>query len=407
MNTTKIGNEFEDKVYQYLSSLLETDEMPGASKSHSKIFKHKKYKAAATDRTFDFDITIENYNPQMKADDWSSIIVIECKKYSNKVDIADLDEFSGKLSRFSQTGVKGIMVTTKGFSKTEIEQAKKDHIGLVVMSENHNEWIVARNPYNKQEHSMSILCGINKVGLIPIAFSDSRFLNLVDLLQNFGAVICEKNIMNVPFLKNENLLEMATELYSSWNVGKDDIAGEILAKAYPNIKIRYSELPERMLGVLSVKEGVITLSDELVYDVHRQHFTLAHELGHLYLHGEILEKHIQSYREYEETAVAMLSDEVIKRLEVQANCFASYLLMPQKRFYFCVAQLFKEKSITTGRLYLDNQPCNISDVRYILGKLSEEFNVSKEAAKMRLINEGLLTIHNSAPRRIENIFTGW
>lgn len=41
MNTTAKGTEFEDRVYNYLNSLLEKDELNFAPKKYSKIFKHK------------------------------------------------------------------------------------------------------------------------------------------------------------------------------------------------------------------------------------------------------------------------------------------------------------------------------------------------------------------------------
>ena len=98
------------------------------SKKHSKIFQHKNYKCAGLNRVIDFDITIETYNPNCNQQEWSSLVIIECKCLSHTVDISDLDEFETKMKKISDSGIKGIMVTTKGFTSNSIEQAKKAHI---------------------------------------------------------------------------------------------------------------------------------------------------------------------------------------------------------------------------------------------------------------------------------------
>ncbi len=157
MNTTKIGTEFEDKVYDYFKSLLNEDQLPFAPQKHSKIFKHKKYKCSSYSREIDFDITIETYNPQIQSNSWSSLVVIECKNLTRIVDISDFDEMRRKLTDISEYGVKGIMVTTNGFSRNGIEGAQKMHISLVVLSNNNSQWIVARNTNTKSEKIMPLL----------------------------------------------------------------------------------------------------------------------------------------------------------------------------------------------------------------------------------------------------------
>lgn len=67
----------------------------------------------------------------------------------------------------------------------------------------------------------------------------------------------------------------------------------------------------------------------------------------------------------------------------------------------------KDLNIHKKQLYLDSQPCNINDVNHALLKLSEYFNVSKEAVKYRLKNEKLLIIENNEPQRIRSVFRGY
>ena len=122
LSSTEKGRVFEDKVFKYFSSLLESNDLPNANQKYSKIFQLKKYKTD-TSREIVCDISIENYNPFSSIESWSTLIVIECKNYSKKVDISDLDEFQSKLNNISHHSVKGIMVTTVGYSSSIIEKA--------------------------------------------------------------------------------------------------------------------------------------------------------------------------------------------------------------------------------------------------------------------------------------------
>lgn len=403
MNTTQIGTEFENKVFKYFASLLKKDEIAIASKLHSKIHRHRQYPTLATDRKIEFDITIETENP-FKKGEWSSLIVIECKCYNNKVETGDFDEFEGKLHKISFSGIKGIMVTTKGFSQTIIEQANKAHIGLVVFSDNDVQWLVSRDTNYEPEKLMLILQGYNKVGIMPVSYMEHRFFNIPDLLKELGAEITNSHIIHIPFLNKDKIQDQAETLRKTSNLESDDIAGEILSKVFPQFRITSMDLPKGLLGSLSLKEHLITISNEIINNVPRRNFTLAHEIGHLCLHKDFLTKYIGNIQEYDENIVTALPDKIIRQMEVQANLFASYLLMPKHQFLNEIRNLFSIHLITTGKLFLDHQPCNKRDVSTIITALSSHFNVSKAAVKMRLINDGLLIIDNSyEPHRISRI----
>ena len=108
MNTTSYGEEFEKQVYDFLKNILVTDDVPGASAKRSRIFFKKRY-ATLTDRTIVTDVSIETYISDEKEElgEWSTLIIFECKRYKNTVDIADLDEFESKLRKMGGWGVKG------------------------------------------------------------------------------------------------------------------------------------------------------------------------------------------------------------------------------------------------------------------------------------------------------------
>lgn len=402
MNTTQVGTDFENRVFKLFSSLLKDDELPFAPQKYSKIFQHKKYPCVGAKREIDFDITIETYNPNSGQEDWSSLVVIECKCYSQTVDIADLDEFETKMRKVSDSGIKGIMVTTKGFSSTGIEQARTSHIALMVVSEQQYEWLVSRD-ITRSEQLMQVLLGRSPVGLTPIVYTNSQFVSLYDYLNQIGVVATDHSVVSIPWLSRDDIQKQANELYQECRVCSDDIAGMILAQKYPDYRITFADFSTGILGSLSFASKIITLSNEIINDIHRRNFTLAHELGHICLHQKNLEGFNNTFLDYEEEMAVNLPDKIISRMESQANQFASYLLMPQIPFKNEVFQQFKKHSITKGYLYLDHQSCNKHDVFMILSYLSDRFNVSKEAVKIRLINEKLLFVENKGLRRIDQI----
>ena len=399
MNTTKKGKEFEDKVFKYLSSLLEKDELPFANRKFSKIFHHKKYKCIGYDREIEFDITIETYNSLSASEQWSSLVVVECKNYNSIVDISDLDEFEEKIRKISNSSIKGVFVTTKGFSKNEIQQAETKHIALVVISENEPNWIVSRDINNKTEDYYQFLSGSKEIGNVPIVYSEGSFTTVIDMLNSYDVVTSDKNVIKIPYLENDIIQQKVSALCQNIVFATDDIPGEIIAKVFPEYRITFKDFQQGLLGTLSLENKVITLSNEIANDSHRLKFTLAHEIGHIILHSETLKNSVSLLTEYEDEFLCY--EKAIQRMEIQANIFAAYLIVPKWKLYYEVKELFGKYSISKGRLYLDNQQCNIRNYQLIVNELSLKFDVSKEVIKHRLVEENLLTIANGEPQRLK------
>lgn len=284
MNTTVYGEEYERLVFKNLERMLKRDELPSASSKRSKLFHHKKY-LDERNREYIFDCSIETYlsEEHEKRGEWSSLIVIECKRYKNKVDIGDLDEFEGKLSKISPFGIKGYFVTSSGFSETAINQARSLHYALVVCNGEDNwEWLTTRNTCcDKNEMFLPTLKGDSPIGLVPLAFSDGVYYDLSDLLIKDGVILPHKSKFKAPYLPKEKVKEIASALYSKFIGIDDDIAGHILAKLYPNFRITFGSLPNGILGTTSFSKHLITISDTLSSNSSRLHFTIAHELGHI------------------------------------------------------------------------------------------------------------------------------
>ena len=73
-------------------------------------------------------------------------------------------------------------------------------------------------------------------------------------------------------------------------------------------------------------------------------------------------------------------------MEIQANLFASQLLLPPQHFEIVYKALFHLEGIRNyPNLTVDNQRCNIELSNWVFKQLSAYFNVSITAIKKRLI----------------------
>ena len=148
---------------------------------------------------------------------------------------------------------------------------------------------------------------------------------------------------------------------------------EYLKHAPKNIEVKRCSLDPGVAGMLkNTGDGwvIYVNSDE---PETRQRFTIAHEIGHLHLHSDVIGDHTDFYRKSE------LKDYTEDQLEMerQANKFAAALLMPQGRvFQEWLAQLKRSDGLFGGGR---------------VKRMSEIFGVSEEAMTYRLKNLGLIS----------------
>ena len=96
------------------------------------------------------------------------------------------------------------------------------------------------------------------------------------------------------------------------------------------IKIRYEPLDDDLSGMIFLKDNQAVIGVNAHHRPNRQRFTIAHELGHFFLHSDVLKQgaHV-------DTMITMLKRDQNAALgtvniEVEANQFAAELLMPKK-----------------------------------------------------------------------------
>lgn len=108
--------------------------------------------------------------------------------------------------------------------------------------------------------------------------------------------------------------------------------------AFDDLEIYFAELEEENVsGATIYKDGKFIILINIKNHAARQHFTLGHELGHYFLHKDILkdEKGIMDGPDVLEgpNALYRLDDATTQRVETEANHFAASLLMPAHLVY--------------------------------------------------------------------------
>lgn len=110
------------------------------------------------------------------------------------------------------------------------------------------------------------------------------------------------------------------------------------------------------------------------YKYRRVRFSMAHELGHLFLHKGIYEtfkiKSLEDYYSFYKN----VSGDQYSFLETQANIFASHFLVPRKRL-----EEEKEKIIIEKKRKLEKSGLkgDFDLMEYVIDDLAEKFNVSR------------------------------
>lgn len=152
----------------------------------------------------------------------------------------------------------------------------------------------------------------------------------------------------------EDILSSAKEkgLYDGYSLKIEDVVSSIT-----DIQLKYESMETDKSGSLSNEDGKWIICVNKNHNVKRQRFTLAHELGHYFLHKE---KNIN----FTDTTFFRSND--MDSIEYIANEFAARLLMPED----VVRELIDSEQIKN------------------IGVLAEKFNVSSAAMKYRVLSLG-------------------
>lgn len=164
----------------------------------------------------------------------------------------------------------------------------------------------------------------------------------------------------------------AREVLAEAGISKPPVPVERLIKK-KSIVLRHEPLDEDLSGMAYIHDGLSMIGINARHPPNRQRFSAAHELGHHVLHSV----EITGTVHVDKGATRMLlrdgsSSLGVDRLEIEANAFASELLMPRE---LLVAEM-------------GGVPIDVEDDRQVEG-LAKKFRVSAHAMRVRLL--GLLS----------------
>jgi Zn-dependent peptidase ImmA (M78 family) len=115
----------------------------------------------------------------------------------------------------------------------------------------------------------------------------------------------------------------------------------------------------------------------------RARFTLAHEVGHIVLHKDFIDA--QNFKEEAEWRTFVLNDLHRDPMEVQANIFAAYFLMPSDHLEREFAQAKIELSANPA-FKGNTMPTDKILAPYLAKSMAQKFEVSEETMTYRLTN---------------------
>lgn len=95
-----------------------------------------------------------------------------------------------------------------------------------------------------------------------------------------------------------------------------------------SIILQYAPLEEDLSGMAYIKDGIGIIGVNALHHPNRQRFSAAHELGHHVLHAQEIRKAVHVDRGFRVLLRDDVSSQGTDPLEIEANAFASELLMP-------------------------------------------------------------------------------
>jgi len=136
-----------------------------------------------------------------------------------------------------------------------------------------------------------------------------------------------------------------------------------------NIVLQYAALEEELSGMAYIKDGIGIIGVNALHHPNRQRFSAAHELAHHELHAKEIHKAVHVDREFRVLLRDDVSSQGVDPLEIEANAFASELLMPRELLM---------TALGAGGLDLDDETG--------IEALARKFRVSPAAMRYRLSN---------------------
>lgn len=422
MNTTEKGDKFEEKILNHFKREISAGRFL-ARPDWCRIFWKKGYYSDRRKDDIKFDISVEIGPPD--AAGYSILYLIECKDYETRqVPINDVEEFHAKIQQVAGVNVKGVMVSSKALQSSALEYAKSTGIGVLrYFDESNSKWILHRAPSDAKnyahQHEIHNELTVPNYEMRHFNFSGyaaGKYTNSLGVLfhqlalttgQNFSAIDHDENpaeirYSQVPYLHKDEIERLTTTVlaeveYADGAVSLDNVCCRQTKVAnltvHTGVTPSINESRNEILGRILFNPLEITIYAYAGENEARERFTLAHELGHHFLgHSRYLRAEYCQERDFQSDDPSLALED-IRRLEWQANHFASCLLLPRAPLLKDFLVLAEKHSLVDrgfGLLYVDEQGCNQKIYLWITDFLKQKYRVSRAALDARLRDLGLL-----------------
>lgn len=128
MGSRSKGDTFETRVYEALTEELKNERLCVAPK-YAKIYRKREYHSRDRQSEIITDVSIETFLPGRTRP--TLVWVFECKDYTGRVPVDDIEEFHAKLQQIGEDNTKGTFVTTSALQRSAMTYAESKRIGVV------------------------------------------------------------------------------------------------------------------------------------------------------------------------------------------------------------------------------------------------------------------------------------
>jgi Zn-dependent peptidase ImmA (M78 family) len=168
--------------------------------------------------------------------------------------------------------------------------------------------------------------------------------------------------------KDKNPYERAEAVLGQLSIKSPPAPVEKIAKAL-GAQVRFAPFDNELSGMVYVKDGLPIIGVNALHHPNRQRFTIAHELGHLELHRDMITTAIHVDKDFPALMRDSNSATGMEKIEIEANQFAAALLMPRTMI---------QQALAGSQFDIDDDGP--------MEALAKKFRVSKQALEYRIRN---------------------
>ncbi|MBY8972737.1 ImmA/IrrE family metallo-endopeptidase [Pseudomonas sp. P867] len=413
LSTYAKGDRFEELVFEFLSREINEGRFYFFRPECCNIFRKKGYYSRDREDFIVFDISVEVFLPGFEIP--SLLVLIECKNYSGKVPVGDIEEFGSKINQVAGFNAKGIFASASAFQSGTFNIARNRGFGVLrYFDQSEFRWELprallagARSARARKRAEIEYALTqtdfrptvYSAYAVTPAGFTDGwegiwKGLDLENAFEESDLSLIRQPMIiatpRVAFISRNRIDSLAQQALKSilYIRGEVDLTKLVSREAdVSGLSVSFIEDSGTALGSITFNPLEIKIfgADS---QSHLARFTLAHELGHHFLgHKRYMTREAIRAQDIDQSQLIAIPRGEVERLEWQANTFASCLLMPKEDFQAAFGLLLQHLGIRNrghGHLYLDSQRDNVIQFHAVCNSLSDYFNVSKTAIRLRM-----------------------